>query len=390
MTVEAFIAFLAATYLHAAGVPLSGVALVAIGLATLLLLLLIRTQRRLRALRADLGIDLSGEGRIEALLRSQAEMAGRLQSMTDIMGSRQAEMTRTLADRFDGLSSRIGQSLASTTDQTHSSLSALGERLAIIDRAQSRIADLAGDIGRLQDILDNKQTRGAFGEARMQAIVADALPPSAYRFQAQLSNGKRPDCLVLMPNKAPPLAIDAKFPLEAYSALKDAETKDAEDFALAKLRRDMDVHIRAIASKYLIPGETQDTAFMFVPSESVYAELGERLPDILQRAYRARVVIVSPSLLMLSIQLVQNLLKDARMRQEAGRIQTEVRHLAEELARLDERVGALKTHFTRTGRDVDEILTATRKVMQRADRIETLPFQDEGASGPRPAAYTSS
>ena len=118
---------------------------------------------------------------------------------------------------------------------------------------------------------------------------------------------------------------------------------------------------------------------MFVPSESVYAELGERLPDILQRAYRARVVIVSPSLLMLSIQLVQNLLKDARMRQEAGRIQTEVRHLAEELARLDERVGALKTHFTRTGRDVDEILTATRKVMQRADRIETLPFQDEGA-----------
>lgn len=322
--------------------------------------------------------------RLDAVLQSQAEITGRMQTMAEIFGARQADLTRTLAERFDGLSSRVGQSILQTTHDTKASLTALAERLAVIDRAQGEIRGLAGEVVRLQDILANKQSRGAFGEGRMQAIVADALPSAAYSFQATLSNGKRVDCLIRMPNGAPGLAIDAKFPLEAFSALREAATDEARAFAAGRMRRDMDVHVKAIAEKYLIPGETQDTAFLFVPSEAVFADLHEHFEDVVQKAHRARVVIVSPSLLLLSIQVVQAILKDSRMRAEAGRIQQEVRLLAEDLARLDARVTALKGHFGQAGRDIDQILVSTDKLMRRGERIEAVGLSDEGGLEPLP------
>lgn len=315
--------------------------------------------------------------RLDAVLRAQAEITGRMQTMAEILGTRQADLTRTVAERLDGMSSRVGQSILETTRETKASLSALSERLAVIDRAQGRISDLAGEVVRLQDILSNKQARGAFGQGRMEAIVADALPPGAFSFQATLSNGKRPDCLIHMPNKAPALVIDAKFPLEAWSAFRESEADADRQMAAARLRRDMDVHARAIAERYLLPGETQDTAFLFVPSESIFADLHEHFSDIVQKAQRLRVVIVSPALLMLSIQVVQSILKDARMRQEAGRIQAEVRFLMEDLVRLDTRVAALKTHFGQTGRDVDQILISTEKLIRRGERIAEVELGTE-------------
>ena len=310
--------------------------------------------------------------RLEAILQAQAEVNGRMQSMADIFAARQGDMTRTLAERLDGMTARVGQSIAATTKETQASLSGLAERLAVIDRAQGRIVDLAGEVVRLQDILSNKQTRGAFGQGRMEAIVMDGLPSGAYSFQATLSNGKRPDCLIVMPNGAPSLAIDAKFPLEAWTAFREAEDEAHRLFSAQRLRRDMDVHVKAIAEKYLLPGETQDTAFLFVPSESIFGELHENFADIVQKAHRARVVIVSPSLLMLSIQVVQAILRDTRMRQEAGEIQKEVRLLTEDMARLDARVAALRTHFSQAGRDIDQILVSTEKILKRGEKISAV------------------
>lgn len=325
-----------------------------------------RLQREMDMLSAD------SSDRLDAILRSQAEVTGRMQTMAEIFGERQADMARTLAERLDGMSNRVGQSILDTTKETKQSLSALAERLAVIDRAQGKISDLAGEVVRLQDILNNKQSRGAFGQGRMEAIVTDGLPMGAFSFQATLSNGKRPDCLISMPNGAPALAIDAKFPMEAWSAFREAEDEAHRLFAAQRLRRDMDVHVKAIAEKYLIPGETQDTAFLFVPSESIFGELHEHFADVVQKAHRSRVVIVSPSLLMLSIQVVQAILRDARMRQEAGLIQKEVRLLTEDLGRLDARVAALRTHFTQTGRDVDQILISTEKLLKRGEKISLV------------------
>lgn len=338
------------------------------------------------------------EARMVELTRAQAELQGRMGSIAEVFGNRQAELTRALSERLDGMSTRLGQSIHQQTKSTHENLAKLQERLAVIDTAQNNIQSLAGQVVQLQHILSNKQTRGAFGQSRMEAIIADGLPHGAYEFQATLSNGSRPDCVVKMPNDAPSLVIDAKFPLEAWNAIRAASegeggSPEARKGAEAAFRRDIDVHIRAISEKYLLTGETQDTAFMFVPSESIFAEIHENFENLVQRAHRARVVIVSPSLLMLSIQVIQAVLKDARMREQAHLIQAEVVRLMQDVGRLDERVRKLQTHFMQANRDIDQILTSTEKVTKRGEKIEALelgageaekPAKDDNRLAPKP------
>ncbi len=330
------------------------------------------------------------EARMAGILQSQAEMQGRMGALAEIFGARQAELTQSIGQRLDAMTGRIGQTMTEQTKSTHESLARLQERLAVIDTAQGNIQSLAGQVVQLQAILSNKQTRGAFGQSRMEAIVADGLPHGSYEFQATLTNGSRPDCLVKMPNAAPSLVVDAKFPLEAWNAIRAAESPELQKVAAQAFRRDIEVHIRDIAEKYLIQGETQDTAFMFVPSESVFAEIHENFEALVQRAHRARVVIVSPSLLMLSIQVIQAILKDARMREQAHLIQGEVIRLMEDVSRLDERVRKLQTHFGQASKDIDDILVSSSKVTKRGQKIEALEFgategTDDATAGQRKA-----
>ncbi|MBP0438482.1 DNA recombination protein RmuC [Tianweitania sediminis] len=312
------------------------------------------------------------EHRMAMLLQAQSEMQGRMGALADVFSSRQAELNRAISERLDGMTTRLGHSMTEQTRATHENLARLQERLVAIDTAQNNIQSLAGQVVQLQAILSNKQTRGAFGQSRMEAIVADGLPQGGYEFQATLSNGNRPDCLIRMPNGTASLVIDAKFPLEAWNAIRAAEGEAQQKVAAQSFRRDVEFHIKAIADKYLISGETQDTAFMFVPSESIFAEIHEHFEAVVQKAHRVRVVIVSPSLLMLSIQVVQAILKDARMREQAHLIQGEVMRLMEDVGRLDERVRKLQTHFGQAGKDIDDILVSTKKLTSRGAKIEAL------------------
>ncbi|MBS9719346.1 DNA recombination protein RmuC [Tianweitania sp. BSSL-BM11] len=325
------------------------------------------------------------EQRMAALLQAQSEMQGRMGALAEVFSSRQAELNRSIGERLDGMTNRLGHSLTEQTRATHENLARLQERLVAIDTAQNNIQSLAGQVVQLQAILSNKQTRGAFGQSRMEAIVADGLPQGGYEFQATLSNGNRPDCLIRMPNNTPSLVIDAKFPLEAWNAIRAAEDDTAKRMATQAFRRDIEIHVRAIADKYLIPQETQDTAFMFVPSESIFAEIHEHFEAIVQKAHRARVVIVSPSLLMLSIQVVQAILKDARMREQAHLIQREVVRLMEDVGRLDDRVRKLQGHFGQTTKDIDDILVSTKKLTSRGAKIEALELGSETVGEDAPA-----
>jgi DNA recombination protein RmuC len=349
----------------------------------LILLLLAVALWRAAKVRAEAASEAAGraaeaESRMAAIAQAQAEMQGRMGALAEVFGARQAELTQSIGQRLDAMTGRLGQSMSEQARSTHESLAKLQERLAVIDTAQGNIQSLAGQVVQLQAILSNKQTRGAFGQSRMEAIVADGLPMGAYEFQATLSNGSRPDCVVKMPNGAPALAIDAKFPLEAWNAIRAAEGEAAQKVAAQAFRRDIEVHIRDISQKYLIQGETQETAFMFVPSESVFAEIHENFEGLVQRAHRARIVIVSPSLLMLSIQVVQAILKDARMREQAHLIQGEVVRLMEDVGRLDERVRKLQAHFGQASRDIDDILVSSGKVTRRGQKIEALEFGGPG------------
>ena len=218
------------------------------------------------------------------LARAQAETSVRIEAMRDLLAGRQAELSRAVNERLDSVSHHLNQSMTTSRQHTVESLQKLSERLAVIDHAQKNITDLASQMTSLHSVLANKQQRGAFGQGRLEIIVRDGLPKGCYEFQYTLSNRSRPDCAVFLPDGRP-LVVDAKFPLEAISALRNATTDDERKQAGARLRADFARHVGDISEKYLIAGETQDLALMFVPSESVYMELHERFEDVVQKAF---------------------------------------------------------------------------------------------------------
>jgi DNA recombination protein RmuC len=318
-----------------------------------------------------------------ALRSAQAEAAARLEAMITMLAKGQTQLAHTVNERLDSVSNRMGDSLEKNKQSTSESLQKLAERLAVIDRAQKNITDLAGQVTTLQGVLANKQTRGAFGQWRMESIVQDGLPKGAYAFQHTLGNKTRPDCCVFLPDRRP-LVIDAKFPLEAFTAYRDAKSDEVRKPAAARLRADVAKHVSDIAQKYLIPGETQETAFMFVPSESIYAELHDGFDDLVQKAYRARVVIVSPSILMLAIQVMQQIQRDARMREAADQIRDEVARLVKDVGLLGDRVRKLQTHFNQANEDIRQSIISIDKIETHGERIQQVELGAELSA--RPAA----
>jgi len=355
---------------------LAGVALVAVtALAGLAAAIIIAAIRKMRCNEAE-----AAEQRMAELDRATgqglAQIHGRLDAMGAWLQTAQGQFQEAVNQRLDAVTARVGETLQTSTKNTSDHLQQLHSRLAVIDGAQKNITELATQVTSLQSVLSNKQSRGAFGQGRMEVIIQDGLPKGCYEFQFTLSNRSRPDCVIFLPDQRP-LVIDAKFPLEAVNAFRDAKSDDERKLAAARLRADIGKHVADIAAKYLIPGETQDLAMMFVPSESVYAELYDGFDDVVQKAYRAKVVIVSPSLLMLAINVVQQIQKDARMREAADKIHAEVGHLMDDIKRLQERVVRLQQHHGQAGEDLRQILISAEKVEKRGTRIREVEFDDD-------------
>jgi DNA recombination protein RmuC len=358
-------------------------ALAAASLAAMALLWLILGASRARRAREEArACQSETEARLEAISRAGAELGGRMQTLAEVLGSRQADLARLVSERLDTVGARVGAGLELSAKSTGETLTKLNERLAVIDAAQTRLAGLTQEVVSLKDILANKQTRGAFGQGRMEAIVRDGLPANAYDFQFTLSNKTRPDCVIHLPGDSRPMAIDAKFPLEAFSLLKDARSDEARRAAQARVRGDVGKHVKDIAERYLIGGETQESAMMFVPSDSVYSDLVEHFDDVVQKAHRARIVIVSPSLLMMAIQVMRSVMRDAAMREQAHLIQDEVAKLLDDARRLAERAVKLETHFRQAQDDLAGLTTSVEKISKRGERIVAMEFSE----GQAPAA----
>jgi len=313
------------------------------------------------------------------LTRAHGDTAARLEAMIGMLAKGQTQLVHSVNERLDSVSHRLGDSLEKTKLTTVENLQKLNERLAVIDSAQKHITALASQVASLQSVLANKQSRGAFGQGRMEIIVRDGLPKDCYEFQYTLSNRLRPDCAIFMPDNRP-LVVDSKFPLEAVTAYRDAGSDDERKLAAARVRQDVIKHVGDIAQKYLIPGETQDMAFMFVPSESVYAELHEDFDDVVQKAFRAKIVIVSPSLLMLAVQLVRQTQRDARMREAADQIRDEVGRLMKDVGLLGDRIRKLQTHFTQANEDVRQSVISIEKIEGRGERIAQVEFSGDAAA----------
>jgi DNA recombination protein RmuC len=320
-----------------------------------------------------------------------AELKGRLSAMAENAAQQSSDQVRSLNERIDTLARHLSQTLDNTATRlgdnmseagrrTSESLSTLNERLALIDDARRSLSELSSEVGSLHGVLANKQARGAFGQMRMETIVRDALPAGAYDFQPTLSNGKRPDCVIRLPGAHSALVIDSKFPLEGFEALRTAQSPEDIKIASAAIREAVGRHVAAIAEKYLIPGETQETALMFVPSESICGDLFEKFPDLVQGAHRARVMIVAPNTLMLAVQTVLALLKDAKMRDHADIIQREVTLLLADVAQLVERVGDLERHFALSGKSLEKVSASTGKILGRRQRLTSLDLDAMEAS----------
>jgi DNA recombination protein RmuC len=363
------------------GLPItdpSVIALIAVGIACIALAAMaIALWRSRRAAPAE-------DPLMAELTRAQADAAARLEAMIGMLAKGQSQFAHSVNERLDSVSHRLGDSLEKTKQSTAENLQKLGERLAVIDRAQKNITDLATQVTSLQGVLANKQSRGAFGQWRMETIIQDGLPKGAYAFQPTLPNKTRPDCCVFLPDQRP-LVIDAKFPLEGVTAYRDAKSDEERKAAAHRLRIDVGKHVADIAQKYLIPGETQDMAFMFVPSESIYAELHDGFDDLVQRAYRARVVVVSPSILMLAIQVVQQIQRDARMREAADQIRDEVARLVKDVGLLGERVRKLQTHFNQSNEDIRQAVISIDKIEAHGERIQQVELSAELAAKPASA-----
>jgi DNA recombination protein RmuC len=323
------------------------------------------------------------ETKLRDLAASQSEIAGRFSQAIESQARSQSELQRAVAERLEALDKRLGDNLRETSAKTAATLGGLQERLVVIDEAQKNLTDLSGQVVSLQQILTNKQSRGAWGQGQMESIIRDALPVGVYEFQATLSNRNRPDCLIRLPGTKTAIVIDSKFPLEAFAVLKGAANDLEKRAAEQRVRSDVAKHVRDISEKYLIAGETQSPAIMFVPSESLYAELHDGFSDVIQKAQRAQVIVVSPNILLLAINTMQTVMKDARMREQASLIQREVGLLLNDVRLLSDRVGKLQSHLGQADDDVKNILISTGKVASRAERIERVELpQSETAVKP--------
>jgi DNA recombination protein RmuC len=321
--------------------------------------------------------------RVQSLGDGQERLAGGLHHVSEAQAVSQTAMLQVMEQRLADVQRQMTEALHGTSTRTARSLGELQQRLETIDKAQANIEKLSGSVLSLQDILSNKQTRGAFGEIQLHDIVQKALPKDAYTMQAKLSNDRRADCLIHLPNPPGPIVIDAKFPLEAYEALRRADTPRALQEAAQALRTAVRTHIRAIAERYIVEGETADGALMFLPSEAVYAELHANFPDLVREGFALKVWIVSPTTCMATLNTMRAVLKDARMREQAGAIRKELALLYADVDRLGTRVESLDRHFGQAAKDIEDIKVSSEKAGKRARRLDNFDFEELAPDDPQ-------
>lgn len=300
-------------------------------------------------------------------------------SARQALDQRILDQERAINAQLGKVSERVGQSLQQTTEKTQAHLKALGERLAVMDKAQENITQLSTQMVGLQDILSNKQARGAFGEVQLADLVAGILPPRTYDFQATLANGKRADCLIRLPNPPGPICIDSKFPLESFQRLAAAGSDESlQQAATRQFDQDVRKHVKDIAERYILPGETGEGALMFVPSEAVYAEIHAHLPGAVEESRRLRVYVVSPTTLWALLNTMRAIFRDVEMHQQAEVMQKEVRALLADIERMEKRVGNLGRHFGMVTKDIQQIETSMAGIVRHGERIDELEFEKTG------------
>ncbi len=321
--------------------------------------------------------------RLEKDLREDVEAVRKrvdesLEKNSRQFGERVKELIETNERRLGEIGGKVEERLDKGFEKTTSVFADVLKRLALIDKAQEKIAELSGNVVSLQEVLSDKRSRGAFGEVQLAALISNMMPESSYSLQHTFASGVRADCVLFLPEPTGTVCIDSKFPLESYqrmtdSTLGDADRKSAEQ----QFRQDIKKHIKDIASKYIIPGETSDGAMMFIPAEAVFAEIHGHYPELVGEAQRARVWLASPTTMMAVLTTARAVLKDAATRKQVHIIQEHLTVLSQDFGRFQQRMDKLATHIDQANRDVLDVNKSAKKITSRFTKIERVELDGE-------------
>jgi DNA recombination protein RmuC len=287
------------------------------------------------------------------------------------LGTRINQLTETTETKLKEINHQVEKRLTDGFIKTNETFSDVIKRLALIDEAQKKITELSSSVMSLNDILNDKRSRGAFGEVQLSALINNMIPEQHYSFQHLLSNNKRPDCMLFLPEPTGNIAVDAKFPLENYRNMIDNTLSEVEkQQAERQFKLDIRKHIQDIAEKYIIPGETADGAVMFIPAEAVFAEIHAHHSDLVDIAHQSKVWLVSPTTMMAILTTARAVLKDAATRKQVHEIQKHLRMLAEDFERFQMRMDNLAKRIAQTHSDVEQVHISSRKISQRFMQID--------------------
>lgn len=328
-----------------------------------------RIEQIMRALEKELREDVE---KVRQRVDESLERSGRQ------LGERFKELVETNERRLGEISGRVEERLDKGFEKTTSVFSEVQKRLALIDKAQEEMAALSGNVVSLKEILADKRSRGAYGEVQLSGLITNVMPPNSYAEQYTFPSGVRADCVLFLPEPTGTLCLDSKFPLESYQRLANPDISEPErKQAEQQFRQDIKKHIKDIAEKYIIPGETADGAVMFIPAEAVFAEIHARFPDLVETAQQARVWLTSPTTMMAVLTTSRAVLKDAATRKQVHIIQDHLVALSKDFERFQSRMGNLAKHIDQANRDVEEVHTSARKISSRFEKIEKVELQQE-------------
>lgn len=316
----------------------------------------------------------------DSLQRGMAEVReqvnGTIKLQSDQLGTNFDRLTKEVNTRLKEISGEVDKQLTKGFEKTTQTFTDVVKRLTIIDEAQKKISELSGNVITLKEILVDKKSRGAFGEVQLSSLIRNMIPENHFSMQHTLSNGKRPDCFLLLPDPTGNLAIDAKFPLETFRKITGSDLNGSERTqAEQQFRIDIKHHIKAISDKYIIPGETADGAIMFIPAESIFAEIHANFPELIDTAHKARVWMVSPTTLMAVLTTARAVLKDEATRKQVHIIQEHLVALGKDFERFQKRMDNLSKHITQAHEDVESVHISSQKITNRFMKIEKVEIE---------------
>ncbi len=328
-----------------------------------------RLEEIFRGLEKDLREDVEG-------VRVKVDES--LQKNTGQLGDRVKELIKANNEQLAHISEKVEERLDKGFEKTTTVFADVLKRLALIDKAQEKIAELSGNVVSLQEVLADKRSRGAFGEVQLSALISNVMPEKSYSLQHTFDNGVRADCVLFLPEPTGTLCIDSKFPLESYQRMTDTMLGDADrKSAEQQFRQDIKKHIKDISSKYIIPGETSDGAVMFIPAEAVFAEIHGHYPELVEDAHRARVWLTSPTTMMAVLTTSRAVLKDVATRKQVNIIQDHLVALSQDFGRFQDRMDKLAGHIDQANRDVSDVNKSAKKITSRFTKIEQVELEGE-------------